>query len=247
MNTRSRFLHLLLAGTLAVLVQMVLPVWAEVTVTPEEIAEKVTKYIQDSTPVAGEETKLDVELLKLPFEPITLSGDQVTFLLSDSRPTPLTFRTIVQLTMTTESDSRQIGIPVKLALEKPVWVAKHLIPARQAITANDVILLKKRLEHDSSYALGANDPVGQYSSRINLPAGSVLDVRKLVKTPAVYRNSDVRLVLAMGNGVRINVYAKALENGVIGERIRVRQQLADHRPRIYTAEVIGKNTVLVRM
>jgi flagella basal body P-ring formation protein FlgA len=221
--------------------------WADVIVTPNMIEAQVKEYLQDFTPLEDSEATLYVECVRLPFEPITLNGEHVKFLFEDNRSNPLIFRTVLQVTMSTEAESRQIGIPVKIMVEKPVWVATHLIRAREALTAKDVMLQRKQMDYEAAYSLGAKDPITSYTSRVNIEPGSILDVRKLTETPAVYRNDDVHVIMSIGNGVNVNVYAKALEDGAVGKRIRVNQRLANGKNRIYMAEVIGRNTVIVKM
>jgi flagella basal body P-ring formation protein FlgA len=237
----------ILTGLFIAILQMMLPVWAEITVTPEQIGEKVEAYLLENMPIDDPDAVPHVEIVKLPIAPIVLEGDTVAFMLDDSRSTPYTSRTIVQVTMSTEGESRRIGIPVRLSMEKPVWVANRLIQARESITRKDVILQTKRVDYGIVYSLGAKEDITAYTSKVNIPPGSVLDARKLVLTPAVYRNDNVQLVLAMGNGVQIKVSGKALEDGAIGKRIRVVQQMRDRKIKTYVGEVIDRNTVLVKI
>lgn len=245
---RSHLNRLLQAGLLTIsLAGISAWAWADVTIEPETLEAKVREYVHQSTPIEDTDTTLDVEILKLPFGPITLKGDTVTFFLEDNRPSPIPYRTIVQVTMSTEGETRQIGIPIRTTLEKPVWVTKRLIRAKEAITRNDVELQRKRLDYDAGYALGSKEKIAQYQSRINLAPGTILDVRKIQAIPAVYRNDDVSMIMVVGNGVNVKVYGKALEDGAIGERIRVSRRLSNNKVQYHTAEVISKNTVQVRM
>lgn len=238
----------MVAGTLLMVVlQLLLPVWAEVVVTPDDLEARVTQYLIESTPLDDSKATLHVELVRRPTVPIHLEGENLQILFDDSRTVPLTFRTVIQVTLSTSEDTKYIGVPVRLFVEKPVWVVKRLIRAKEPITLKDVVLQQKRMDYDAPYSLGAQDKVAAYTSRINIGPGSVLDIRKLSLTPAVYRNDDVHLILSMQSGVNVTVFGKALEDGAIGQRIRVRQRLANNKTKIYTAEVIDKNIVKVRI
>lgn len=226
--------------------QATLPVWADVNVTATQIEQQVRAYLQKSTPLESKDCTLFIEPLKLPTGDITLKGDHVDFFFTDSRVTPLAFRTIVHITMSTEAETREIGIPVRMQIEKPVWVTTTFVKSHQPITATMVKQQRKRLDYDSEYAIDVTDDVTRYSSRTNLAPGMVLDDRRLEKTNVVKANEDVHLIMKVGNGVQLTVDAKALENGALGDKIHVSQRTHDHKLKIYTATVVNKDTVMVQ-
>lgn len=222
--------------------------WADVTVEPETLGEKVRQYVLESTPVENPEATLYVDVVRLPITALSLKGDTLNFAFTDSRNNAVpTGRTIVQVTVSTEAETRQIGIPVKLSIEKPVWVATKLIRAKEAITAKNATVQTKRLDHDELYSLDKKENLSGYLSRANISPGSILDSRKLDLIPAVSRNEDISIILASNNGVQIKVLGKALENGAMGKHIRVSQRLQNRKNRLYVGEVIGQNTVLVKI
>lgn len=220
---------------------------AEVILTPHALDKKVKQYIIASTPLGDENATLLVETMNLPEAPISLKGEALTISFQDSRSIPMTMRTIVQVTFTTEEETRRIGIPVRLAVEKPVWVTNRFIRAKEAITSKDVTLQRRRLELEAPYCLGQKENVTRYSTIVNLSPGAILDARQVSQTPVVYRNDDVRMVMSMSSGVSIRLIGKAMEDGVIGKRIRVKQERENEKPRIYIGEVIDRGTVLVKL
>ncbi len=220
---------------------------ATVTVTPTEIEQKVLAYLAESTPLQDPQASLISECIHLPGSPLLLKGDQLNFFLEDSRSVSIPSRIIVQVTISTDEETRHVGVPVRISVEKPVWVTTRLVKAKEGLNHKDVVLQRKRLDTDLPYVLSASDEISQYTSRVNLAPGSILDVRKITQTPAVFRNDDVRITLAMGEDVQVSVYGKAMEDGAIGQRIRVSQITPERHRKIYNAKVIGKNSVRVEM
>ncbi len=247
MKTFRRIKAILFTGLIALVLPLSTLAWAEVIITPQGIDAKVKDYILKTTPLDDPSASLHVKTLKTLSDPIVLNGDHVKFMFDDSRPVPLTFRTIVQVTISTDEETKNLGIPVQLSIERPVWVATHLIRARQPITLKDVMLQRKTLDLKSPYTLGKNDSIAAYTSQINITPGSILDIRTLKMTPAVYRNDDVRLILSMASGVKVSIYGKAMEDGAIGTKIRVEQRLSNNTLRAYNGEVIGRDVVQVNL
>lgn len=239
--------RILLSGALMMALQLGASVWADVTVTPEELAAKVTQYVQETTPLDDADTSLQVEIVRLPSVPVVLKGENLSLSMEDHRPTPLMFQTMIQVTLSTSDETRQLGVPVRLYVEKPVWVARHLIRAKAVVSPKDVMVQRKRMAYEALYSLGASENVTAFTARTNITPGTILDVRKLNPVPAVYRNDDVHMVLILASGVNITVVGKALEDGSVGQRIRVRQRLANNKARVYTGEVTARNTVVVRI
>lgn len=236
---------LLVAGSLTLALQAA--GWADATITPDQLETKVKAYLAETTPMETPDTTLHVELLWKPHQAITLRGEDLQVLLSDNRRIPLTSRSIVSVTLNTEVENRRLGIPVRLSVEKPVWVATRLIRAKDPIKPGDVVLKRMHLAEDSFYALTGEEHVTQYTSRINIPPGAYLDTRQVVMTPSIYRNDDVYVMLMMPNGVNIKIIGKALEDGIIGKRIRVSQKQANNKLKTYVGEVTTKNTVIVKI
>ncbi len=242
----SRFATLILAGSLALASQLLPAALADVTVNPAVLENKIKAYLEETTPLNDPEAELYVEIIKMPGH-LTLRGEDVSISMEDNRTEAFTTRTIVQVTLSTEEESRQIGIPVRLAVEKPVWVSTKLIRARDPITSKDVTVQRKRMDFEAPFSLGAKERITAYTSRVNIAPGQIMDVRKLHLTPAVYRNDDVQLIISVGNGVNLKVYGKALEDGAIGKRIRVSREMPNHKTRVHVGEVINRNSVLVKM
>jgi flagella basal body P-ring formation protein FlgA len=220
---------------------------ADVTVNPKMVETRVENYVRESTPLKDPAAVLYVDVTEESTEPIVLKGDNLNISMEDTRMNPMESRGIVQVTLTTDQDVRHIGVPVRISVEKPVWIAKCLIRPKETISAQNAVLQRKRLSDDALYSLGSQENVQNYTARTTIEPGSLLDLRKLTMIPAVYNNEEVRLVMNMESGVVISVEGKALEDGTIGKRIRVSRKLGDNKIRYYTGEVIGRNLVQINI
>jgi len=238
----------LIASLLSSLVLLAGVAYGDVTITPAQLSERVSQTLLEQTQAPGQtEAHWVAEILNLPSAPITLKGNSLQVFVNDSRTNPYATRTIAQVTLSTEAETRQIGIPVRLSVEQPVWVASRLIRAKQPLKAGDFIKQTKRLGPEAAWVIPTDTvPVG-YTARINIMPGTILDNRQVNITPSVAQNDDITVVLRMNSGVQLTIQGKALENGVVGQRIKVRRTLENRKNKILTGQVIGKNQVLVEM
>lgn len=235
------------AGMLIALLQIQQPALSSVIIPPEELGRRVIAYATESISATDPEASPEVEIVRLPSSPIVLQGDNVQFMLENSGTLPFTSRAIVRVTMSTEAETRTLGIPVRLFENRTVWVATRFIRAKEPITPSDAALQQRRMEYGAASALGPKENSTDYASRINITPGSILEPKKLRLIPAICRNDEIRMILAMKSGVNVTVQGKAMEDGVVGKRIRVSQRTGNNKTKTYIGEVISRNTVLIRI
>jgi flagella basal body P-ring formation protein FlgA len=158
-----------------------------------------------------------------------------------------TNRTIVSVRMTTPDGlARQVGVPVKLDVTRPVWVVKRPMTAGEVVNKSALALESREIGQLAPYVLGSDDDLSDFQSRVCLKPGEILDSRKLVHPPAVRRNDDVRITLITGQqGMAITLVGTALEDGRIGQTIRVRNPV--NKQKVYAATVIDKKRVKVEL
>lgn len=237
-----------LTATVASMALLVGVAYADVTVTPDVLKASVTESVLAQAQSPGlKDAQWVVEVLNLPTAPITLKGQTLQIFVNDTRTNPYANRSIAQVTLSTEAETRQLGVPVRLSLEQPVWVSTHFIRAKDPLKAGDFVRQTKRLTQDAAWVIPTDTMPTGYTARINIMPGTVLDNRKVNITPVVSQNSDVTVVYRMNTGVQMSIIGKALENGVMGQQIKVRRTLENRKSRILTGQVIGKNQVLVEM
>ena len=125
--------------------------------------------------------------------------------------------------------------------EVPVVVAKRNIKCREIISKEEVVLKRKplsRLPQDVIFSL--KDAIGK-QARVSLRMGSVLRF-SYVQAPVIVKRNQEVTIIARGKYVVVRAKGKALENGRLGQIIRVMN--VDSKKQIW-AKVISPEEVEV--
>ncbi|HEY9686472.1 MAG TPA: flagellar basal body P-ring formation chaperone FlgA [Coleofasciculaceae cyanobacterium] len=155
-------------------------------------------------------------------------------------------RAVVRLRMETPGGrAREIGVPIKITVRKPVWVVKNVIDAHSPIRLSDLALETRNVSHAYGDSVGRERDLSKYVARVNLRPGEVLDARKMTIPPDVTCNSEVRILMTNGNGMTVSIPGVALGSGRVGDVIRVRQTL--NQRKYYQAKIIDRNRVLIEI
>ena len=155
-------------------------------------------------------------------------------------------RIVVRVKMSPpDGETREIGVPVRIMVKKPVWVVKNPIDAKIPLTPADLELQLREVSRTYSHVIGEERPLNGYIARVNLRPGELLDSRKIVLPPDVLHNADVRIILSNGKGMQLTVPGIALSDGRIGQTIQVRQLL--WAKKAYNGKVISRNKILVEI
>jgi flagella basal body P-ring formation protein FlgA len=224
---------------------------AEITAT--EIKQAVTAHVQEKlgTLIAKDDQQnVTVNIIQIPTGPFHFPDAKtikdVSITASSSLGDTYSERAVIRLHMESPGGiSRDIGIPVKISIKKPVWVVKNIINANEPLSISNFTLQVRDVSHGYSYLVGQERNLSNYVARVGLRPGEILDARKIVIPPDVTYNDEVRILISNSNGMTISVPGIALSNGRIGEIIRVRQSVFQRKS--YSAKVIDKNQVLVEM
>ena len=104
---------------------------------------------------------------------------------------------------------------------------------------DDVGLLGLQGNTDSDYDIVTR------RTKTMLAAGTLLTVNNTESIPAVYQNNTVTLILRLPNNVQVKTQGVALENGSIGNAIRVVRTVNNQKRITYSGTVIRDNTVQV--
>lgn len=209
------------------------------------VQHEIQPFLPDENP-----PKVSVEILHMPFHNLAFpDADSLADLdiePSSSLSKSYSNRTVVRLNITGPTGrSVHLGVPVKITVNKPVWVVKNLINPGQSLSKKDFRLETRDVSRELATAVGPERQLSDYLARVNLRPGDVLDARKIILPPAVSRNGLVRIILTGQEGMRISMNGIALQDGYIGQQVRVYHQ--NDRNRRYNAKVIGKNRVLVSL
>lgn len=198
----------------------------------------------------NEQATVQVNVLQVPAAPFhfpnATQAESVKMTLESPLGDMYSNRSVVQVRMVApDGQRREIGVPVSIVIQKPVWVLKTAVKANEPLRLSDLSLVMRDVSRSYAYAVGQEKAVAQYVARVNLMAGDVLDARKLIMPPDVRYNNDVRILLTNGDGMTVSVPGVAMADGRIGDTIRVRQSL--YQRKYYSAKIIDRNQVLVEM
>jgi flagella basal body P-ring formation protein FlgA len=138
---------------------------------------------------------------------------------------------------------RKFPVPVTLTLEQNVWVANDNISKDNTLNSASFNLEKKDITNNYALIIGADKDLSDYVAIRAIKPGEVLDRRCAMLKPDVFKNSIVSAIFDAG-GINIAMEATALQNGVIGDSIRVH---SEKYKKFYTGEIIGQNKVLVKI
>jgi len=136
----------------------------------------------------------------------------------------------------------KIFVSVNIATVQPVVVLAQPLARGQTVTAEHILLS----EQDTSrlhrgYFSDPAQVIGQRSKR-NLAVGKVVTPSTLARRQLVKRGSDVQILAKLG-GLQVRMKGKALSNGAMGERIKVRNHSSG---RVITGTVIDSGMILVQ-
>ncbi len=238
---------------LGVILLGVTPAWAW-TVTEEAVQLAVVSHVQKQLePMLDRsaDEEVNIEVIKVPGAPFSFpeaeSLEDIQIQTESALGEMYSNRAVVRVRVIAPTGrERSVGVPVKISIQKPVWVLKESIDAHQPLNSRFLELQVRQVSRDFSHVVGKETDLSQYVARVNLRRGDVLDSRKLVIPPDVARNSRVRIILTTDSGMHISVHGTAVDEGRIGETIRVRQELFGVR-KYYSARIVDKNKVLVEI
>lgn len=248
----AKSLPLLVAGALAWVSGWVC-VSPAAEVPPTQVQLAVVAHVLDKlqTQISkADQSFITVEVLNVPTPALSFpqvpSARNIKITAESNLGEMYSERTIVRVRLQSpDGMSHDMGVPVHITVKKPVWVVKSAIVAQHPLSTSDFILQTKDVSYIYRYAVGQETNLSDYVARINLQPGEILDTRKILIPPDVSYNADVRILISGNNGMTLTVPGVALANGRIGDTIRVRQSIYQHK--YYSAKIIDKNRVLVQI
>jgi len=136
---------------------------------------------------------------------------------------------------------KSLIVPVNIKIYDNVWIAKDYIERGKAFSESNLTLERKEISSAVKYALRENtNPEGCLARKTFRP-GDILDNRYIENAPAIKRESPVSVIFK-SDFVTVTMSAEAMDNGNIGDYIKVRNY---RYKKDYTGRVISQNTVLV--
>ncbi len=138
-----------------------------------------------------------------------------------------------------------LGVPVRITLTKKVWVAKNKIKPGTALSSKNLVAQKRMLTHELGRVVFADKPLTNIVARVMVLEDDILKSSQITVPLAVRSQAFVKIQMVATRGVRMLIEGKALEDGHVGDLIRVRNKI--NPSRLYTARVIGPNRVTVKL
>lgn len=203
-----------------------------------EIEKQVTAKLAKS--IKGEVT---VKALLVPVESFKIPDGELDVIvdLDNNQFAPKKYATVT--IMVNGKKVKKFPTPLVLNLYKKVWVATENIERNKSLTEANFTLDKKDVTSNYSIIIDADKDISDYIAVRNIKSGEVIDRRYVMPRPDVTRNTPVSVVFDAG-GVKVVVDAQSMQDGCIGDVIKVR---SNEYKKYYTGKVISTNQILVKI
>lgn len=118
---------------------------------------------------------------------------------------------------------KRIEIPVRIQIFDIVPVAKKTITRGAIIRDEDISLEKREItNYKENEIIDYSEIIGK-KAKHNIKEGTVLCNYMIEEEPIIERGNKVNIIVQSG-GVRIRTNGEALQNGRIGEKIRIKRE-----------------------
>lgn len=167
---------------------------------------------------------------------LELSSPQYTFRVRRSGASPLGLVAVEVDVISQGAVVQVVPLVVQVSMARDVVVARRSINQGATIGIGDIETTELRFSRVEQIGLlDAAQIVGQRAKRF-ISSGSMIDLSDVESVPIVVRGQLITLVSVVG-GVRVVTTAKAAEDGLFGDTIKVRA--VDNRRMEFDAVVIG--------
>lgn len=216
---------------------------ADATVlTSKNITEAVQKDIskQASNLVKG---KINIQVNNVPFEQLKIPDGSYKINTVVNMPY-FTPATVVRVEVTVNDkviDS--FGVPVRISVTDKVLVATDRINIGETLTNSNVQFQDKDITQLAQSSAREDALSGNVITKKVFRSGEIIDTRYTESIPDVIRDNQVNLIFN-SDLINITVTGTALENGKVGDFIRVRNVKYKKE---YVGRIINRNTVQVNI
>lgn len=222
-------------------------------VSDRQISDAIIQHIQTIAETDGYITQganqLQVEIQHIPQAPKRFyhpANKPIAITATSTLDRQFRHQAYIRLSLThPNGETHTLGVPVKITLNKPVWVAKQQIHPGDKLSTQNLVAEKRPITTELSRVVFADNPLTNQVARLVVLEGSTLKRQQVTVPLAVRSQGFVKIVMSASHGVRMLVEGKSLEDGHIGDLIRVRNRL--NPDRLYTAKVIAPGRVAVTL
>ena len=205
----------------------------------DEIIKDIKDQVEDL--ISG---KISIVINKLPYRSINIPDNSRFEIHASTNLKYFSPFTVARVKVIANDKTVKIfGVPLKIKVQDSVWVAKEYISRSQKFSLNNLVKKEKDITFVAKTAVRSSYSIEKAISRKNYKPGDVIDVRFINNAPKVVRNKPVNVIFK-SDFISVKISAKALNNGKVGDLIKVR---SDKYKKDYIGKVIGLNTVLVEI
>jgi len=224
------------------------------TLSPEAIQQAVqTQVMQDLKsqlpPAVWKTAQIQVQIPSLKSGrvlPDIPEGASIRLHVQTTLPTAYSDSFVARVQVEGNQQKRaEFGLPVRIQAVCPVWVVQSPVSAGHRIQAGDLTVNTMDVSRQLPYVILPGTALPEKVARMTLVPGSILETRKLSTPPDVRYNEPVQMVMQGAAGMVISVPGVALENGFVGDTIRVRQDRFQRK--YYTGKIIEQHQVLIEL
>jgi flagella basal body P-ring formation protein FlgA len=208
----------------------------------QNIISEVKKSVKEQVKLITK-GEVEVEINKIPYESIEVPKGAVEIKTSLNLKSfnPLTVARVEILVDGKKEIS--FGVPVKLYVYDKVWIAKDIIARNSTLTSSNLTLERKELGLITDTAARQDFSPGNYLAKKMFKPGDVIDTRYVETIPLIMKNSPISVIFK-GSDITITIPAQSLEDGKIGDYIKVKSK---ELKKVYIGRVISTNTVQVNI
>ena len=217
------------------------PAGAEKTVSAEDIAAAVSAFVtQELQGKLEEDTRLEIDTRWQGDVTVTDGEPEIRVRRASARPLrgPTVLRVGIDVSGQTQ---RAMSVTADIRHMRPVLVASRMLRRGEALTLDLVESVEcdiTQLRHGYFYEVEA---LRDMQTRRSLMAGNVLTRNHVELIPVIHRGDEVVLV-ARSNMLAVSARGEAMQEGGIGERIRVKN--SDSGKVIY-GQIVDASTIRV--
>ena len=207
--------------TLLVLLVPIGPATAQNTIVAEDIAASVTAFVtQQLQGELAEDTRLEIETRWQGNVVVATGEPQIRVRRASSRPLrgPTVLRVGIDAGGQTQ---RAMSVTADIRHLRPVLVASRMLRRGEALTLDLVELVECDITQLRHGYFTDFEALGNMQTRRSVVAGDVLTRNHVEAIPVVHRGDEVELV-ARTNQLAVSALGQAMQDGGIGERIRVK-------------------------
>lgn len=200
----------------------------------EQVKEKYKSYTS---------AQLDVQVVALPFKDLSVPNGKVSYIVQ-SNVNKFVARDLEKVSLyVNDQFIKSFNAPVVVKAYEDVLVSSGFINIGQPLNKNNVTVKRIEISNVMSYPLRADAIGKEMLAKKAFREGEIIDKRFVKLMPDVVRNAIVSVTFKTNN-LTIVIDARALSDGVIGERICL---MSKEYNKVYTGKVIGENKVLVEI